>query len=131
MFINKKIVRFNKIEIDLALIQESKEESIKGASEEEKELAVVTIKYRKNQEEKEVQSAQFVFLNRESSKKFNKKLMKNVKKIGEEKKLEEERNRQDKKIEEKKINPDTYLIDKKVRESQTSIKVNFYELMDR
>ena len=35
------------------------------------------------------------------------------------------------KEEEKKINPDTYLIDKKIRETHSSIKVNFYELMDR
>ena len=42
-----------------------------------------------------------------------------------------ENNAEGTKEEEKKINPDTYLIDKKVRETHSSIKVNFYELMDR
>lgn len=35
------------------------------------------------------------------------------------------------KEEEKKVNENTYLIDKKIRETNSAIKVNFYEMMDR
>ena len=63
--------------------------------------------------------------------KFMKKFGRNIKKAQEAIQAENSAKIANKKQEQKKTNQDTYLIDKKIRQTQSSIKVNFYEMMDR